>query len=162
MGRRFGRFGRIAFRFLLFGLIFLAASSQARAQISSRVLLCPARTANDSPYYEQVVRKRDDVPAFERAKIEYLIERLRESHLTFYRNREPHTGKEAANHVSMKRFRAGGLVKTARDFIKYIASRSSQTNQPYMVRLANGEMMPVKELLSNELEKIESLAAKDL
>ena len=85
------------------------------------------------------VAKPDDTPAVdERARIETLIDAVAKSGIVFIRNGSEHTASEAADHLRTKWSRAGDRVKTADDFIEALGSRSSQTGEPYRVRLPDG------------------------
>ena len=139
---------------------FGSAVPVALAQPQAKLLMASPKSVAGDPYFEEVVRNQKDGPAFERAKIEYLIERIRASHFTFVRNREDHTAREAANHLSMKWYRAVNLIHSARNFIKYIASNSSFTGQPYLVKFKNGHTLPAQDILTNELDHLEFLVAQ--
>jgi hypothetical protein len=56
----------------------------------------------------------------------------------FIRNGTAHDGKAAADHLKRKLNAAGDRVRTAEDFIRLCASRSSLTGEPYRIRLADG------------------------
>lgn len=81
----------------------------------------------------------DDTPIVdERARIEKLIAAVSSSGVVFIRNGTEHTSSEAADHLRTKWSRAGDRVKTADEFIDVLGSRSSQTGEPYRVRLPDG------------------------
>ena len=130
------------------------------AQPQAKLLMASPKAIPGDPYFEEVIRRQGDQSVFERAKIEYLIERVRASHFTFVRNREDHTAREAANHLSMKWYRAVNLIHSARNFINYIASNSSFTGQPYLVKFKNGHTLPARDMLTNELDHLEFLVAQ--
>ena len=68
----------------------------------------------------------------EKMKIEFLIssvENLNES--KFVRNGTEHSGKEAAEHLRKKLKKGGDRIQTVDDFIKYCASKSSASGEPY-------------------------------
>lgn len=89
-------------------------------------------------------------------KTDHLIQFVRNlKGATFIRNGSEHTPTDAADHLQYKREKAGSRVKTARDFIDKIASESSMTGNPYMIRFSNGKEFPVKMVLTNELNKLE-------
>ena len=75
---------------------------------------------------------------------------------TFIRNGSEHTPAEAADHLQFKREKAGTGLKTARDFIEKVASKSSMTGTPYIIRFANGKEFPASMVLTNELNKLET------
>jgi len=90
----------------------------------------------------------------ERQRIEFLLSAVEGLEgATFLRNGSAHTGKEAADHLRLKRRRAGERVRTAEDFIRLCASRSYLTGQPYLVRFAHGRTIPAEEFLRRLLEE---------
>ena len=92
----------------------------------------------------------------EEQKIEHLISFIRNlKGSTFIRNGDEHTAQAAADHLQMKREKAGSRVKTAQEFIDKIATKSSMSGELYMIRFANGKMFPCQMVLSNELQKLE-------
>jgi hypothetical protein len=70
----------------------------------------------------------------ERQKIDRMLELLAASDAVFIRNGEEHSGNEAAAHLRTKLNSAGDLIPSARAFIEQIASKSSASGKPYMVR----------------------------
>src|SRR5438105_157904 len=82
----------------------------------------------------------------ENQKIESLIssvENLKDA--KFIRNGKEYDSKAAADHMRNKWRYARGRIKTARDFIQLVASKSSESGQPYMIRFKDG-----KEVASEE------------
>lgn len=75
---------------------------------------------------------------------------------TFIRNGSEHTPAAAANHLQYKRQKAGSRLKSARDFIEKVATSSSMSGKPYMIRFANGKEFPASMVLTNELNKLEA------
>jgi hypothetical protein len=57
----------------------------------------------------------------------------------------------------MKREKTGNKVKTAKDFIVKVASKSYFSGKPYQIRWQNGKIQNVEGLLLAELERIEIL-----
>lgn len=74
---------------------------------------------------------------------------------TFIRNGESYEPKQAADHLLMKRNKAGNRIKTAKDFIDKIATASSLTGEPYLIQFANGKKFPTQLVLLSELKKLE-------
>ncbi|MES2379972.1 MAG: DUF5329 family protein [Bacteroidota bacterium] len=91
----------------------------------------------------------------EEQKIEKLIAYLEKSDAVFIRNGKEYPGKEAAEHLRMKRKKAGSKVKTAKDFIDYIASKSSMSGDAYKMKFKNGSIFNTRDVLYNELRKLE-------
>jgi len=92
----------------------------------------------------------------EAEKIEAMMTRV-EAHteLEFIRNGKSYTSVEAARHLRMKYAFAGSRVKTAEDFIDKIASGSSQSGIPYLVRQRDGLTISAADFLHRELKLIE-------
>lgn len=74
---------------------------------------------------------------------------------TFIRNGSNHTPAEAADHMAMKRKKAGKRISTAVQFIVGCASKSSVSGKDYLVKLADGKTVKAMELLVEELKRIE-------
>ncbi|WP_242926837.1 DUF5329 family protein [Pontibacter vulgaris] len=71
------------------------------------------------------------------------------------RNGSEHIPAEAAEHLQMKRKNHGSKIKTAEDFIKYLATKSSMTGEYYIIRQDDGQEMKLQEVLTRELQRIE-------
>jgi hypothetical protein len=75
----------------------------------------------------------------ETAKIEYLIASVEVLEgAKFIRNGSEYDARSAGDHLRLKLKVVGKKVKTAEDFIKYCASKSSITGEPYLMRFADG------------------------
>ena len=92
----------------------------------------------------------------EDGKIDYLIERIRSSNLSFIRNGETHSSSAAAVFLRAKIFwyqsRYHVPIHTASAFIDLVANRSTTTGRPYEVILANGTREKVETVLQSELD----------
>jgi hypothetical protein len=91
----------------------------------------------------------------EEQKITKLIQYIEKSNAVFIRNGAEGSALDAAKHLRMKREKAGKRIKTAKEFIDHIASKSSMTGEPYKMKFANGTIMPVRDVLYYELKKLE-------
>lgn len=91
----------------------------------------------------------------EEQKIERLITYIEKSEAFFIRNGSEYGAKEAAEHLRMKRKKAGNKVKTAKDFIDLIASKSYMSGEPYKMKFKNGNIINTRDILYNELRKME-------
>ena len=125
---------------------FLKVSSQP--QTPQDVLLSPA-PGEKNPVIRKVLTV--DAAAMERAKIEYLLARIRRSPCTFIRNGEAYGGSRAAMHITWKYRKALKQIKTADDFIEEVASRSRVTGEDYLVKFSDGRLFPMEGVLGNEL-----------
>ena len=92
----------------------------------------------------------------EHAKIEWLIARLETAQgAVFIRNGSEHTAQEAADHLRSKWKAAGDGIKTAKQFVDLIASKSSTSGKPYRIRLVDGSLVLSGDYLRMRLEEIE-------
>ncbi len=77
----------------------------------------------------------------EQLRIDYLINSLGKLNgAVFVRNGSDYNASTAQDHLRQKLRAAGERVQTAEQFIKYCASESSMTHQPYRIRLADGKV----------------------
>ena len=83
-------------------------------------------------------------------EIKHIIEYIENSKCTFVRNGKEYNTKEALVHILNKYEYAKRWIKTAEDFIKYSATKSSMSGRPYTVRCDGRETLCV-EWLSDEL-----------
>jgi hypothetical protein len=92
----------------------------------------------------------------EEQKIEALIstvEKLQDA--TFIRNGTEYDCKAAADHMRSKWKWKRDEIKTARDFIRVVASVSSESGQPYLIRFKNGKEVKAADFFTAELDKLE-------
>lgn len=82
--------------------------------------------------------------------INFLVKAVSQSNLTFIRNGEKHTCKEAAEHMMKKYDFFRSRVKTTDDFISLCATKSILSGKPYMVVTKQGTI-PVAQWLEQEL-----------
>jgi hypothetical protein len=93
----------------------------------------------------------------EKQKIDFLISSVENlKGAKFIRNGSEYDGKEAADHLRMKRQKAGGRVQTADDFIRLCASKSFMTGKPYLIRLSNGKILKSEEYFRDKLKEYRS------
>ncbi len=94
----------------------------------------------------------------EKEKIEALIKHVEGMEdAVFIRNGTEYDAKTAAKFLRGKWDKDSG-VKTAKDFIEKIASKSSTSGKPYMIRFKDGKEVKSADYLTKELEKIEKTA----
>ena len=91
----------------------------------------------------------------EKDKINALLNFIESSNVIFIRNGSEHSSQEAKKHLSYKLSRAGSRIKTARQFINNIASKSSWSGKPYYVKLSTGKKVKVEEWLNQKLISLE-------
>ena len=90
-------------------------------------------------------------------RIAALLDAVERSGAIFVREGAEYSGVEGRRHLERKLRHAGDRVKTAEDFIENIASRSSLTGRPYLVRLPTGEEMEAGVWLHRKLAEIDAL-----
>jgi Family of unknown function (DUF5329) len=94
--------------------------------------------------------------ARERQKIEALIKYIGSMNdAKFVRNGTPYDSKTAATFLRRKLEANESQVKTAHDFIEKIASFSSTSGKPYVIRFNDGEEANSRDVLLTALRKIE-------
>ena len=91
----------------------------------------------------------------EEQKIEKLIAYIENNNVKFIRNGSEYSPKQAAEHLRMKRRKAGSKIKTAEDFIDHIASKSYVSGEPYQMKFSNGSVINTRDILYHELKMIE-------
>jgi hypothetical protein len=92
----------------------------------------------------------------EKKKIDFLISSVENlKGAIFIRNGSEYDGKKAAEHLRMK-LQNVLVVQTADDFIRLIASKSSITGKPYMIRLSDGKTIKSEEYFREKLKKYNS------
>ena len=149
------RLSKIALFCLLVVGVPSSAFSQASSKTPKNLFLDPQTSLVQNRYYKQVSLPLDSETLIEKVKIKFLIESMRLSPFTFIRNGNAYTGERAAQHMLMKYGLAANRIQTARNFINYLASSSSETGKPYLVKFPDGKMYPTRDLLYNELERLE-------
>ena len=114
------------FRLLMLGLAFLLAvpAANAGAQESTEAL-------------EQT--------------IQYLIDHVERSELTFVRNTKEYSSAEAAEHMGKKYRHFKKKIHTAEDFIELAATKSLMSGKPYLVVTAHGERLRTADWLQQVL-----------
>lgn len=101
--------------------------------------------------FQQALRSKPGSDALERARIDYLLERISKSPYNFLRNGSRYTGKQARSHFRWKYFLNRGRIKTAEEFIGLAASRSKRSGRPYQVQFTGGRHYPLQPVLLQEL-----------
>lgn len=151
------RDGSVLRRVFAFGLcLHLMLTPSVRASTAT-----PGTLFLDEKPQEEIVANsfkailiQDNPSLFERKKIQFLISRISQSQNTFIRNGEEHTAREAAAHLRRKYNFAFDEVKTAEQFILYIASQSMTTGNLYLMKTPDGKIYPIKDILTNELNHL--------
>ncbi len=101
---------------------------------------------------------RAETGASEAQRIEQLIRAVEElPNAKFLRNGSAYDAKAAADHLRLKLRNAGARVKTAEDFIRFCASKSSVSGKPYRIRFADGTTQTSEAFLRAKLAELDKL-----
>jgi hypothetical protein len=112
--------------------------------------------APDGKIIEEPPAEKQEKPATENQKIEALIKHVEGmKDARFVRNDQAYDAKTAAQFLRAKWNASEGEVKTAKDFIEKVASISSTTGKPYLIRSKDGKEMKSGDFLLAELKKLE-------
>jgi hypothetical protein len=96
-------------------------------------------------------------PMSEQQKIDALIHSVEVlPGAKFIRNGTSYSGKDAADHLRMKLDHAGDRVRTAEQFIQYIASGSSMSGEAYQIQLTDGRKVPSEAFFHAELKRLDA------
>ena len=102
------------------------------------------------------------LPAPEEARINALLAALEQrSTLVFIRNGDAHSAAEAAEHLKLKLSRTRDRLQTAEQFIDQVASSSSITGKPYLVREPGKSEQYAREFLYELLRQVVPGAVKE-
>jgi len=94
---------------------------------------------------------------YEKARVDYLLERVAKSPYTFFRNGEEHSPARAAAHLKWKYFRYGDKAPNAEMFIDNVATVSNQSGEPYLLKVSETEYYPMRIVLNNELRFLDQV-----
>jgi hypothetical protein len=94
--------------------------------------------------------------AVQQQRIDYLIQSLSSLNgAVFVRNGNEYVAPAARDHLQRKLNFAGERVKTAEEFIKYCATESSITHQPYKIRFADGTLTETASYFREKLKEFD-------
>jgi hypothetical protein len=97
----------------------------------------------------------DGKPASESEKIEALIKHVEGlADAKFVRNGSEYDAKSAARFLRAKWDRQKDEIKTAAEFIEKVASMSSTSGKPYLIRFKDGTETKSGEYLTAQLKKL--------
>ena len=95
----------------------------------------------------------DSTPSSVRAEIDTLLSRLEQSGCEFYRNGDWYSATEAKAHL-LRKLKAAGAAASAEQFIDRLASKSTMSGKPYLVRCGGSEPVESKTWLTDQLEQM--------
>ena len=105
--------------------------------------------------FQKLVQAQPGDADYERARIDYLLERLGKSPYTFVRNGMSYTNTRAAMHLKWKYLRFQKEAPTAEAFVDRIAAGSRMSGREYQMRDPYGRYYSLKNILHQELECLE-------
>ena len=150
-------------RILLLAFLILeagCASVSTSASSSDSQTLGPPADDVSSPAFQKALKAEPGSRALEQARIESLLERVSQSPYNFIRSKERYQGKRAEAHFRWKHLRNLMKVKTAEDFIKYVATQSKMSGEPYQVEFPGGKRYPLAPILYHELKGFDERVAE--
>src|SRR5215831_16816927 len=99
-----------------------------------------------------IVARAADIAPAEKAKIEQLIASITSlPNAQFIRNGTAYDAPAAGDHLRLKLKNAGSRIKTADEFIRFCASTSSVSGEPYKIRFADGREVTAEQFLRQKL-----------
>ena len=134
-------------------------SSKTMPSLFARVLaLCLLAMCSNLALAQAVTPVASTVPSVptEAQKIQMLIRNIEVmKDARFVRNGSDYDGAAAADHLRLKLRHAGDRIKTAQDFIAYLATGSSFSGKPYLIRFNDGHEVESATYFHTRLGKIE-------
>jgi hypothetical protein len=91
------------------------------------------------------------------AEIDFLLDYVETSGCTFIRNGKEHKPESARSHLELKRKRGKRYYNSTEEFIEKIASSSSWSGKPYMIRCGDSEPQPIEGWYMAALSEYRSL-----
>ena len=83
--------------------------------------------------------------------VQYLLDFVAKSDLSFIRNGQTYTPKEAAAHMKTKYDYFKWMIKTPEDFIRLAGSKSLLSGRPYLVKTKDGKEIETADWLGKIL-----------
>jgi hypothetical protein len=117
--------------------------------------LAPRGDFNQSLPFQRALHSEPTGAAFQRARIDYLLERISKSPYNFLRNGDRFPGKRAEAHYRWKYALNLEQVKTAEQFIDEVMTRSKISGQTYYVELPDKSRRPLREFMTYELKTLD-------
>jgi hypothetical protein len=87
------------------------------------------------------------------AAINHLLHQVETSTLTFIRNGNEYSGKQAVGHMRRKRDHFAKKIQTGEDFIRLAGSKSELTGRPYLVRVSSAATVTCEAWMKAVLEE---------
>lgn len=149
--------------FFLFGTLLSAAfvfagcvsTPSKKAENAELILLGEKPDFEASPAFMKLVKTQPGSAEYEKARVDYLFERLAKSHYNFVRNAETHSPARAVMHLKWKYLRYRKEAQTAELFIKNCATGSRASGQRYLIKFNGGKYFLLGNILLNELRTLD-------
>ena len=100
---------------------------------------------------------RADPDVVAQAEIDHLLVYIGATSCTFVRNGTPGTATQARDHLAGKYQFGKGRISTAEEFIQNLATQSSMSGQPYVIRCGKTDQ-PAGVWLAEELRRYRKVA----
>lgn len=94
-----------------------------------------------------------DVQTKQESEINHLLLFIENSDCIMSRNGDKHSGKDAVSHINRKYRYFASDIKTAEDFIKYSATKSTMSGEYYQINCPNKKAIKAKNWLLDELKR---------
>lgn len=150
--------GVFLFKALLSALLIFAgcvSTPSAKRANEEAVLLGEKPDFEASPAFMKLVKTQPGSSEYEKARVDYLFERLAKSHYNFIRNAETHSPARAVMHLKWKYLRYRKEAQTAELFIKNCATGSRASGQQYFIKFNGGKHFLLGNILLNELQALD-------
>lgn len=119
------------------------------------LLLAPSLRIDQSLAFQRALQTEPEDPAYQKARIDYLLEVISHTPYNFIRNGSRYKKQRAWLHLKWKYYQNRWQVKTAEEFINRVATFSKSTGQPYLIEFPDGRRYPLKPLFIKELERFD-------
>lgn len=145
----------IAFTLSFCFLVGCATTSKSTNSNLEKVLFCDIGGIPDMESFKQLTHLKPGSPEYEKARIEYLFERLSKTRYNFIRNGEEYSNARAIIHLRWKYLRFNEDSKTAESFVDDVASGSRMSGKPYLMEHENSVYYLIKTVFHNELDLLD-------
>lgn len=144
---------------VVFSVLSGCAPSQPTALLTGQTLegapICLDNRDNIPAIVRKFFNSRDLTT--EEGKIDYLIERVRNSKLVLIRNKVEYDSASSASFLRWKLNRLqkkGTKIETAQEFVSLVTSGSKVSGEPYSITLQDGSRHNLQSILQNELDAL--------
>ena len=105
--------------------------------------------------FQNLLKATPGTEEYEKARIDYLLERLSKSAYNFIRHHEAYSNARAVVHIKWKYLRYRKEASTAEFFIKNVASRSKISGRYYLIDVGSLGRYRLMDIWYNELELLD-------